>query len=224
MKRKIICALLSCSFILSSTSVAFASTATIPSTQNTVGINQKLSKSSIEETMSKICSYIDSLSDDKLQNLKQKPKQFVANDSLLRTELLKLPQDIQDAFYVEVKDYKKPNVENNRFSAFPRYNKTWEEIKLEVEIGLAEAIGIHMEMTKHAAEEAVADLLTAKQVVEAVVNGKKCIDRISGARVLWDKDQDIAVIVGEEINRIITLYHKVDTGKMWRWATSNWKW
>ncbi|WP_160678785.1 hypothetical protein [Clostridium sp. C8-1-8] len=226
MKKIITSIIIASTLTLSLNSVAYAKT--IDSSQQSTSIAQSSQNSNYEKIMDSVDKYIEKLPKSKLDELSKDPKQFVEHDKFLKDQLSKLPSNIQSAFYPSVKEFystHSPSDGSNTNGVMKPYMNTdpglW---LLEAELLIAGYLNVQVDVSYHAAQEAIADSLSEETVAEAMEDGRHYEDLFTDARIIWDKTRDIAVVVDKEVNNVITIYKNVDFGKTWRWGTSNWRW
>ncbi|MGE7947979.1 hypothetical protein [Lysinibacillus sp. NPDC093688] len=76
----------------------------------------------------------------------------------------------------------------------------------------------------HAIQRANERQLTSKQVADAIVNGRKYMDRFTRARVVYDKESNINVVFIGNSKEVSTIY-KPSTGEIaLKFVNSNWSW
>ncbi|WP_342534869.1 hypothetical protein MHI04_12170 [Lysinibacillus sp. FSL K6-1151] len=81
-----------------------------------------------------------------------------------------------------------------------------------------------VKFSSHAVIQANARQLSSKQVADAIVNGKKFMDKHTRARAIYDKDQNINVVFIGNSKEVVTVY-KPDSGEIAKkFISSNWGW
>ncbi|MGE7998522.1 hypothetical protein ACQKOF_07570 [Lysinibacillus sp. NPDC093190] len=82
--------------------------------------------------------------------------------------------------------------------------------------------GAVVKVSEHAAKRAVERKITGKMIDDALTNGTKYVDLLSGERVAWNENgNNVAVLLNKNSDEIDTVYD--EDGKKLKWWKSSWK-
>ncbi len=82
--------------------------------------------------------------------------------------------------------------------------------------------GAVVKVSEHAAKRAVERKITGKMIDDALTNGTKYVDLLSGERVAWNENgNNVAVLLNKNSDEIDTVYD--EDGKKMKWWKSSWK-
>lgn len=180
-----------------------------------------------EKAKMEIVNYIMSLSVESRKSLIDDPENFVKNDKKLSKLVSSLSNSDKKEFYCAFQDNDNGveinEVENDSTISVMSIAK-WEKWMLIFEELISLKSYSEYVISKHICEQAIKRGITPEKAVAVLEDGRHCIDIISGARVVWDKGRDIAIIIGENTDKFVTIYNDISLSKYIKWATNNWKW